>query len=141
MGGGIVANFLYRSLLADRVVGVILDSPMLDFGATVDLAEQNKNLPGFLTAVAKTISRFRFNINWGALDYLTQVDEISAPVLIFQGDEDDKVPVRTSEMLAESRPDVVTYLLFDGAPHVGAWNVDPERYERAVSQFLDRVAR
>ena len=141
MGGGIVASFLYRSPLADRVVGVILDSPMLDFGAVVDLGAHNKDLPGFLTAVAKTISRFRFNINWGALDYLTRVDEISVPILLFHGDEDETVPVWTSEMLAESRPDVVAYLLFDGTPHVGAWNVDPETYEAAVREFVDRVAR
>ena len=141
MGGGIIASFLYQSPLADQVVGVILDSPMLDFGATVDLGAQNKNLPGFLTAVAKTISRFRFNLNWGALDYLSRVDEISVPVLLFQGAEDETVPVRTSEMLAESRPDVVTYLLFEGAPHVGAWNVDPETYEAAVREFVDPIAR
>ena len=141
MGGGIVVNFLYQSPLADRVVGVILDSPMLDFGATVELGAQNRNLPVFLTPVAKTISRFRFGIDWGALDYLRRVDDISVPVLLFHGDSDDIVPVSTSDALAESRPDLVTYILVEGATHVGAWNVGPATYEAAVSEFIARVAR
>ena len=140
MGGGIVANFLYQSPLADRVVGVILDSPMLDFGATIDLAAQDRGVPGFLTAVAKMISGFRFDIDWGALDYLSRVEDISAPVLLFHGDADETVPVWTSEMLAESRSDLVTYVLFRDTPHVGGWNVDSETYEAAVSEFVARVA-
>ena len=141
MGGGIVANFLYRSPLAGRVVGVILDSPMLDLSATVDLGAQNRNLPSFLTAIAKTISGFRFDIDWEALDYLNRVDEISAPVLLFHGDADETVPVSISEIFAGRRPDVVTYEFFEGAPHVGAWNVESERYEAAVREFVDRVVR
>ncbi len=141
MGGGIVANFLYQSPLADRVVGVILDSPMLDLGATLDLAARNRNLPAFLTQVVKTISGFRFGIDWEALDYLRRADDISVPILLFHGGADQTVPVSTSETLAESRPDLVTYLLFKDAPHVGAWNVDSETYEAAVSEFIDRVAR
>ena len=141
MGGGIVVNFMYQSPLAGQVVGMILDSPMLDLSATVDLGAQNLNLPPFLTAIAKTISGLRFDIDWEALDYLNRVDELTAPVLLFHGDADETVPVSTSEIFAERRPDIVTYEFFKGAPHVGAWNVDPERYEAAVREFLDRVAR
>jgi pimeloyl-ACP methyl ester carboxylesterase len=141
MGGGIVINFLYQSVLVDRVAGVIFDSPMLDLGATVDLGGQNRNLPGFLTTVAKIISGFRFDIDWAALDYVSHVEEITVPVLLFHGDADETVPVETSEMLAESRPDLVTYVLFEDTPHVGGWNVDSETYEAAVRNFVDRVAR
>ncbi|MCK4828870.1 alpha/beta hydrolase, partial [bacterium] len=37
MGGAIVTNFLYRSPLAGKVLGAILDAPMLDLNATIDL--------------------------------------------------------------------------------------------------------
>ncbi len=141
MGGGIVTSFLYESPLADRVAGVILDSPMLDLGATVDLGGQNRNLPGFLTMAAKVISGFKFDIDWVALDYLSRVEDISVPVLLFHGDADETVPVQTSDMLAENRPDLVTYVLFEDTPHVAAWNVDTETYEAAVREFVERVAR
>ena len=127
--------------MARRVVGVILDSPMLDLDATVDLGAENRNLPSFLTSIAKAISSFRFGIDWDALDYLDRASELSAPVLLFHGDADETVPVSISERFAESRPDLVTYEFFAGAPHVGAWNVDSERYEAVVGEFVDRVAR
>ena len=53
----------------------------------------------------------------------------------------DLVPVSISERFAKSRPDLVTYEFFAGAPHGGAWNVDSERYEAVVGEFVDRVAR
>ena len=112
-----------------------------NIGATVELGAQNLGLPAFLTPLAKTISSFRFGIDWAALNYLSGVEKISVPVLLFHGESDDKVPVSTSEILARSRPDVVTYILFEGATHVGAWNVDPATYEAAVSEFIDLVAR
>ena len=140
MGGGIVANFLIRSSFADRVAGVILDSPMLDFGATIDLGAERRGLPVFLAGVAKLVSSVRFGVDWAALDYLDRADELSVPILLFHGDADTTVPQRTSNALAERRPDLVTYEAFDGAAHVGAWNANPERYEEAVAAFLARVA-
>jgi pimeloyl-ACP methyl ester carboxylesterase len=141
MGGGIVASFLYRSSLADRVAGVILDSPMLDLGATVDLAGRQRGLPSFLTGVAKVLTSARFGVDWGEMDHLARADEIEAPLLLFHGDADEKVPMETSARLARLRPDIVTHVAVEGASHVAAWNVDPEAYEAAVREFLDRVAR
>lgn len=140
MGGGIVAGFLHRSPLADRVAGVILDSPMLDLGATVDLAARRRGLPSVLTAVAKALTSARFGVDWEGMDHLARANEMASPVLLFHGDADEKVPVQTSERLARLRPDIVTYVAVEGAPHVGGWNVDPEAYEEAVREFLDRVA-
>lgn len=141
MGGAVVASFLYESPLASRVSGVILDAPMLDFGATVDLAAQQRGLPGFLTATAKWIVSIRFDIDWGALDYPSRADEISAPVLLFHGCKDETVPVWVSEVLSEMRPDLVTYVLAPEAPHVGSWNQDPAKYEASVREFLVAAAR
>lgn len=139
MGGAIVTSFLYRSPLAERVVGVILDAPMLDFGATVDLAASERGLPGVLTAVGKAIFAFRFDVDWGELNYLERADELTAPVLLFHGDADKRVPVEISDALAEARPDIVTYLRVAGAGHVRSWNADPAGYEAAVRTFLERV--
>ena len=119
----------------------ILDSPMLDLGSTIDLRAEQRGLPGFLTGIAKVITSLRFDVDWDALDYVSRVDELSVPILLFHGDGDKSVPQRTSEALAEARPDLVTHEAFDGAAHVKSWNADPERYEEAVAAFLERVAR
>jgi len=141
MGGAIVTNFLYESALAERVEGVILDAPMLNFSATVDLGARQKGAPGLLTVVAKRIAGFRFDIDWDALNYLKRADELAVPILLFHGDADDMVPIKTSEALARARPDIVTYLRVEGAGHARSWNTDPSAYEAAVRDFLARATR
>ena len=121
--------------LVDRVVGIIWDSPMLDFEATVDLAADRRNLPGFLTAVAKRITGYRFDVDWGELDYLKRTGDIPAPVLLFHGAADEKVPVSVSTTLAERLPDLVTYVLFPELPTLdrGTWTRSVTRRQSASS--------
>ena len=52
------------------------------------------------------------------------VEALSVPVLLFHGSDDTRVPVWLSDRLAEARPDIVQYVAFDGAIHVGSWNQD-----------------
>ena len=152
MGGGIVASFLYRSPLAEQVRGVILDAPMLDFGQTVDLRAPRQRIPvvnlpipgpvfWVLVPVAKSISNFRFSIDWGALDYVKRADELAVPILLFHGDADTEVPLETSDALAKARPDIVEYHRVADTLHVRSWNVDPAAYEATVKAFLRRVTQ
>ena len=136
MGGAIVVSFLFESTLAESVRGAILDAPMLDFGATVDLGAREKGYPGLFSTVAKSFTGIRFDVDWDALDYLRRVDELSVPILLFHGDDDDTVPVETSDALAKARPDLVTYIRVANTGHVNAWNTDHAAYERAVDDFL-----
>ena len=140
MGGGIISSFLERSVLADRVSAVVFDSPMLDFSATVDLGARNRGIPGFVTAVAKFMAGRRLGIDWDALDYLSRADGYEVPILLFHSEADGRVPVSISDELAEVRSDVVTYERYESAGHVVGWNVDRERYEQAVREFLTRLA-
>ena len=141
MGGGIVANFLYESDLSEVVMGAVLDAPMLDFGATVDLGAANRGYPGIVSGLAKAFAGFRFDIDWEATNYLDRANELKTPILLFHGDDDPTVPISTSDRLKEMRPDLVEYVRVDGADHVGAWNKDREVYEAAVSRFLARAVR
>ena len=141
MGGAIVLSFLHHSAVADRVKAVILDSPAIDFEALIaDQAARQvpvgEPLRGALTALAKFLAERRFGIDYRAMDHLERVETLSVPVLLFHGSDDARVPAWLSDRLAAARPDLVQYEVFDGAIHVGAWNQDRERYERAVRGFL-----
>ena len=141
MGGAITLSFLYNSALANRVKGVLLDSPALDFEWLVDDQATRQRpagvpLPKALTALAKFLAARRFAIDYRAMDYLKRVEALSVPVLLFHGSADPRVPISLSDRLAEARPDIVEYLVFDGALHVASWNQDPQRYEIAVRRFL-----
>ena len=140
MGGAIVTSYLLRSERARLVRGAILDAPVLDWGAVVDLGGDQRGLPQVLTTVAKTISAFRFGIDWDDLEMLDEAERFDVPMLLFHGDSDDRAPVKVSDRFAEARPDLVTYVRISGAEHVGSWNVDPSGYESAVETFLTRVA-
>ena len=136
MGGGIVTSFLLESSLAGQVSGAILDSPMLDFGATVELGAEEDGYPVFVGKMAKLFSGFRFDVDWASLNYLDRADELAVPILLFHGTEDHRVPISTSRSLAEQRPRLVTYVEFPGVGHVRGWNADRDAYESAVSDFL-----
>ena len=145
MGGAVVVSFLERSPLAARVAGVVLDAPMLDFGRSVDLGASRQRLPlvglplpQSLTAVAKWIAGWRYGVDWRALDYLEGAAKLRAPILLFHGTADTRVPVATSDELARLAGDV-TYVRVAGADHLDAWNLEPARYDQAVRAFVDRV--
>ena len=77
MGGGIVVKFLYESPWASSVTGVVLDSPVMDFKAPVDLGARQRNLPSFVIATVKWLSTLRFGLDWDAMDYLKDADQAS----------------------------------------------------------------
>ena len=139
MGGAIVMHFLHESSLGGRVSAVILDSPVLDFAETVEWDARDRFVPWPLMPLGKQLAAWRFDIDWAELDSLRNAGELSVPILLFHGDDDQRVPVSTSDELARMRPELVTYVRVRGAGHVRSWNLDPAAYEAAVATFLERV--
>lgn len=136
MGGAIAMSFLYRSELARRVVGLILDAPVLDLREVIDFGIGNRGVPHTLISPGLWLTRVRLGFHWSELDYLKGASTLSTPILLFHGDRDRTVPIRTSDRLAKLRPDLLTYVRVEGAAHAQSWNVDPPAYERAVRTFL-----
>ena len=141
MGGGIVTKFLYESALAGSVAGAVLDSPVMDFNAPVDLGARERNLPGFVTGTVKWVAMLRFGVDWGAMDYLQETRRLDVPILLLHGTDDTIVPIETSDELARLRPDLVTYSVYRDTTHGDAWNTETERYERELREFLLDAAR
>lgn len=148
MGGAITMKFLYESPLAGNVKGVILDSPMLDFGATVDYGASQRRMPVFGTPIpapivwiAKSLSSTRFGIDYDKLDYVSRVNELAVPVLLFQGDADKTAPVEPADTLAKTRSDIVRYVRSPGIDHVRTWNVLRSEYETALKDFLENIVK
>ena len=147
MGGGVVLTFLERSDSANEVRGAVLDAPLIDFGRAVDHQAADESLPviglpppASLTATAKWIAGWRFDVDWDATGHLDETDRLRTPLLIFHGTADADVPIATSREFAGARPDLVTLVEVDEAPHLASWNLDPAGYERRLIEFLDRVA-
>ena len=109
---------------------------MLDLGRTVDWGGQQLGYPQFILSYAKFSASLRFDVDFPATDYLARSSELDTPILLFHGTEDAVVPFSTSKDLAEGRPDIVMPFFVEGAGHVLSWNVDPEKYEEALAEFL-----
>ncbi len=73
-------KFLYESPLADKVAGVVMDAPMLDFNAPVDLGGRDRHLPGMVISSVKWMTTARFGVNWKALDYLRDAGRLNVPI-------------------------------------------------------------
>ena len=139
MGGGMCLNLLYESELADRVRCVVMDSPLLDFGGTLDFVGHVRGYPRLMVHFGKAVAAVRFGIDWQRMNYVNRASDLRAPVLILHGEADDLVPAPISRLLQHARPDIVRYIGFPEAAHARSWNLDNARYESAVRDFLQEI--
>lgn len=139
LGGAIISSFLRRSPLADRVIGVVLDAPVLDWEKTLRGLARNARVPNFLVTTSMAAAALRAGIDWDALDHLSAATEFRQPTLLFHGEDDATVPVESSDLFADLRPDLVRYFRVPGAGHVTAWNHGPVQYDERLASFLQSL--
>jgi pimeloyl-ACP methyl ester carboxylesterase len=137
MGGAIVIKYLLESATKSQIHGAILESPALNLNKIIGMkAEEIPFLPrGAEYPIKQLVSRM-VNLRWEDLNYLSRSDELSTPILLIHSNADKTVPVSLSDSLADSRPDIVTYLRLDEAQHGAAWNVHKEAVENDIKAFL-----
>ena len=75
------------------------------------------------------------------LNFVRNTENRQAPTLVFHGGVHTLVPLRTSELLARPRPDLVRCVAIPGARHGRDWNLDPDPYERTARKFLETLER
>ncbi len=136
MGGQIALQFMRRSPLAARVRALVLESPVLDWNATLALRARNLGIPGPMTWLGKTTASARVGLDWSQLDQVTDVRPIRAPVLLFHNLRDHFTPESSSEAFARARPDSVTLIRVARGNHVEAWNADSAGYAAVLGGWL-----
>jgi pimeloyl-ACP methyl ester carboxylesterase len=139
-GGTTAAIFLRESARAPAVAGLVLDAPVLDPGAVVDVDARSRNVPGFIVGWAKALATLRFGVDWGGLNQVNREAHFEVPILLFHGEGDTEAPVEVSDRFAELHPGLVRYVRTPAAGPAASWNADPARYEAALAAFLEEVA-
>ena len=139
-GASIVLATAHRSKVREVIRGVVLDSPVLD-GAQALLA-RSEGMPEPVRRGALSLLTSR----WGGLVGARGLDvdpsvaadpaELEVPVLVLQSEDDGVAPPEVAHRFAEARPDLVRLVSFSGARHTRLWNLDPERWEGAVTAWL-----
>jgi alpha-beta hydrolase superfamily lysophospholipase len=148
MGGATVLQALTRSPLGEYVKGVVLDSPVVDWIATLDFQVALRRLPAVVRWGVLQLFRNRWGglftglaepLDLDRLDFVRRARELSVPILILHSDDDGFVPSTASRALAVARPDIVTFVPFEVARHTKLWNYDQDKWENAISDWLDRL--
>jgi len=143
-GAQVSLQALDRAEGRERIVGLVLDGPVISWTTTLDFQAGLRGLPTLISRVGGLVTEQRLGIDLADFDWIARADEIDVPILIFHGPDDLFVPFEPSRDLAALRPDVVTLEQVDRAGHTRSWNTAPARYERAVTAFvrsLDRPPR
>lgn len=145
MGGATVLQALTRSPLAHHVVGVVLESPVVDWIVTLEFQAAARHLPRPVRLGVFALFRERWGrfftglaepLDFERLDFVARARELESPVLILHSDDDGFVPSDASRALAAARPDLVRLETFTVARHTKLWNFDPERWEGVIRDWL-----
>ncbi|MFE9094921.1 alpha/beta hydrolase family protein [Streptomyces sp. NPDC007264] len=125
-----------HSALRERISGLVLDSPVLSWEATLRALAAARRTPDALLPLAVRAAQGRAGLRLDRVRESAAVDRLTVPVLIFHGPGDTVAPWGPSRRLAQRRPDLVTLHTVQDAPHGAMWNADPAAYEEAMRRFL-----
>ncbi|MGI5449092.1 alpha/beta hydrolase family protein [Streptomyces sp. CA-243310] len=135
-GAAMALRAVERSALAGRISGLVLDSPVLDWHATLRGLAAARRTPAPLIPLVVRAAEGRAGLRADRRAPGADPDALRVPVLIFHGPDDRLAPWEPSRRLAAARPDLVTLRTVPDAPHGAMWNADPAGYEEALRRFL-----
>jgi pimeloyl-ACP methyl ester carboxylesterase len=144
-GGAIVLQTLDRSWLSDRVSRIVLDAPVIDWADVLRHQARLNHVPLPVESLSRVlIGRSATRrlvgvhepIDVAKTNWVARAEELRTPTLLIHSEADEFVPFGPSAELAARRPDLVRFETGWGARHTKEWNVDPERWDAAVRDFL-----
>ncbi|KPI21578.1 hypothetical protein OV450_1941 [Actinobacteria bacterium OV450] len=135
-GAAMALHAAERSALADRISGLVLDSPVLDWHTTLRALVAARRTPAPLVPFAVRAADAGAGLGADHRPPGADPGALRIPVLIYHGPDDTLAPWEPSRRLAAARPDLVTLRTVREAPHGAMWNADPAGYEEALRRFL-----
>jgi pimeloyl-ACP methyl ester carboxylesterase len=146
MGGAVSLQAAVTSGHRDRIAGIILESPVVDWRTVLrfqaKMAGVRAPLPELAMGALQMPLTARLSgadepILFDRLDMVARADELTAPILILHSDDDGFVPADSSHALQDARPDLVTMPKFTVARHTKLWNYDQTGWTTAITEWLD----
>jgi len=145
MGGAIALQTSLGSAHRERIGGVILDSPVVDWRTVLSYQAKALRVPTAVTGLAlgalgsdwtTSMTGADGAIHFDRLDMVARAAELRHPLLILHSDDDGFVPSSASHRLAELRPDLVELQVFRTARHTKLWNYDQQRWTDTIGDWL-----
>ncbi|WP_121746331.1 alpha/beta fold hydrolase [Streptomyces sp. E2N166] len=120
----------------ERIAGLVLDSPVLSWEATLRALATARRTPGALLPLAVRAAQGRAGLHADSDVHTAGLHRPAVPTLIFHGPDDVVAPWRFSRRLADTHPRLVALHPVEGAPHGAMWNADPDDYEETLRRFM-----
>ncbi|GMQ93629.1 MAG: alpha/beta fold hydrolase [Acidimicrobiia bacterium] len=135
-GASIVSTFLQESENISLVGGVIFDSPVLDLEGVARRWAADRGTPRIVAWLGRRLAAVRFGVDWDMLNQLERTEEFDMRILLMFGAQDPVTPPDVFTRFAGDLPDLVDIERFEQGGHTDLWNIDVERYESTVAEFL-----
>jgi pimeloyl-ACP methyl ester carboxylesterase len=148
MGATITHELLARSAHRDRLAGVVLVAPALDWSVTVRSQARRAGLPGpvvgaalgaMATPVLCRLVGLRSPVDVRALSWLRVPRELP-PTLLIHSTGDTTVPFSASQEFADAHPGTVTLAVSEPAEHAWERNVDAVWFDRTITTWASGLA-
>jgi pimeloyl-ACP methyl ester carboxylesterase len=136
LGAGMAVVVSERSPLRDTVRALVLDSPLLDWRATLSFNASRHRLPAPVTWASETMLAVSLGVHLDQYRQTRLSAALSTRTLVVQGTADTVVPLAPTDAFARARPDLVSYLRVPGADHVSVADSDPGGYAAGLRRVL-----
>jgi pimeloyl-ACP methyl ester carboxylesterase len=145
LGGSIAMRLADLSTHSDRIVGLVLDAPVMDWTRTLAENASASGLPRSISALGlrllqspkmRWVTGLQNPIDFAQLDWLNRAAEIKKPTVVLHGQGDPSTPFHVSRQVGDLRPDVIRLVAFDTVGHSHEWNADSQRWEAAAAVVL-----
>ena len=150
MGAAIALQLADEPQHESLIVGLVLDSPVLDWAEVIKTNCTRSGLPaaaGYLAVPWLTIGPLARVVGLPgciplrSFAWTARAADLIAPTLVLHGALDDSAPIRLSQALRDARSDLIELEAFD-ADHTLCWNTDPDRWREAgIAWLQSRVPR
>lgn len=143
MGATIALQCARQSRYARDIVGLILDSPALDWANILNFHARLAHVPRGIASSSRWVlehqhrsAREDTRMSFAELDATRVMMTLDTPIHILHSADDGYVPIEPSRVLAAQFPQVVSLDEWSEARHCKLWNIDPQRYEASVQSWM-----
>ncbi|MEZ2371290.1 alpha/beta hydrolase family protein [Arthrobacter sp. RCC_34] len=145
MGGAVALQAADQARNRHAIRALVLDAPVIDWVDVLAFQARLNRIPAevgrygqFMLShpLGRRLTGLSAPVDLKSMDWVTRSIELRTPTLILHSVDDDFVPYGPSEKLAAKNPEMVTFVPFQQARHTREWNVDRERWESTLREWL-----
>ncbi|MEU3493545.1 alpha/beta hydrolase [Kitasatospora cineracea] len=136
VGATVALHTAARSTWRDRIAGLVLDSPVLDWSETVRRGATRTWSSPALGELGTLAARGRTGVDLADFTRIASGADLPSPALLLHSPDDPVAPWSAAQRLADGRDDLVSLHPVPRAEHAALWNADPDGYTEALRRFL-----